>query len=63
MKYRIGVVAMAIWLVACSSSNDDEREQRKEIVDAVHQPLDKAKSVEQIILDNDAEQRKQLDDL
>ncbi len=63
MKYRISVLVMTILLAACSASNEDEKEQRKEIVDAVHQPLEKAKAVEQIILDGDAEQRKQMDDM
>ncbi|MDD2758705.1 MAG: hypothetical protein PHH11_00265 [Methylomonas sp.] len=62
MKRLISVLIMAMLLTACSSSSD-EKEREKEVVDAVHQPLEKAKDVEQQIFDSDARQRKQMDDL
>ena len=63
MKYWISASILAMLLAGCSSSSDDEKERRKDIVDALRQPLEKAKAVEQKIFDSDAEQRKQLDDL
>lgn len=64
MNHFAYALALALLLVGgCSSSTEDRKEARKEVVDSVHQPLDKAKGVEQQILDNAAEQRKQVDDL
>jgi hypothetical protein len=66
MKSLFASIALLILLLACSSSNDEgtnDKDNRKAVTDAVHQPLDKAKAVEQEILDNAAARRKQVDDL
>ena len=63
MRYLINVLVLTSLLTSCSSSTEDDKQSQKEVVDAVHQPLDKAKAVEQQIFDNAAEQRKQVDDL
>ena len=66
MKNVLITGVLLILLAACSSSNDESasnKNERTAITEAVNQPLDKAKGVEQQILDNAAEQRKQADDL
>jgi len=60
MKLMISVLLIASF-AACSSSTEDT--QKKQTVDAVHQPLEKAQAVEKQLLDRAAEQRKQADDL
>ena len=62
MKYSISLLLLTSLLTGCSSSTEDDKQKQKEVVDAIHRPLDKAKAVEQQILDNAAEQRKQVDD-
>ena len=62
MRYLINVLVLTSLLTSCSSSTEDDKQSQKEVVDAVHQPLDKAKAVEQQIFDNTAEQLKQVDD-
>jgi len=63
MKFLLNVLISLTLLVGCSSSTDEREKERKEIVDSVHEPLDKAKGLEQQILDNASDQRKQLDDM
>ena len=63
MKVLLNVLISLMLLVGCSSSTDEREKERKEIVDSVHEPLDKAKGLEQQILDNASDQRKQLDDM
>lgn len=63
MKPLIHVLMLAILLAGCSSSNEDPKEAREEVVDAMHQPLEKAKDVEKQIFDSAEQQRKQADDL
>ena len=63
MKHLITVLALATLSIACSSSSEDSKEADKEVADAVHQPLEKAKGVEQQIFENAAKQRRQVDDL
>lgn len=51
-------------IAGCSSSNDSEVSgSNKEIVNNIHQPLEKANAVEQEILDRAEMQRKQMEDL
>jgi len=61
MKFLISILLMA-GLSACSSSSEESKQAEKQVVDAVHQPLEKAKDVEKQIFEHDAEQRKQADD-
>ncbi|QPK62264.1 hypothetical protein IVG45_15585 [Methylomonas sp. LL1] len=67
MKNIIAASALFILLAACSCSNNDDaandKTKRQAIADEMNQPLDKAKDVEQQILENAVEQKKQLDDL
>ena len=63
MKYLVTAVSLAMMLAACSSSTDesDTAAKNKSVVNTVEQPLEKAKAVEQEILDNAELQRKQID--
>ena len=63
MKYLISALLLTTFLAGCSSSAEDNQQPQRKPAKAVHQPLDKAKGVEQQILDNAAEQRKQIDGL
>jgi len=51
--------------LACSSEQEKtatENQQHKALYKAVNQPLEKAKGVEQLILDGAEQQRKQIDE-
>lgn len=65
MKIRLTAWVVLSFLVACSSSSNDNSgeadESHKALYDAVNQPLEKAKGVERQLLDNAEQQRKQLD--
>jgi len=62
MKHLMMASVFLCLSVACTPS-DEVVEEQKQVVDSVHQPLDKAKGLEQQVLDNATTQRKQIDDL
>lgn len=63
MKYLVIAISLAMMLAACSSSTNESATaaKNKSMVNAVQQPLEKAKAVEQEILDHAELQRKQID--
>lgn len=63
MKSLIIALGLVVSLGACSTADEDRKENSQEAVDAVHKPLHQAKQVEQQIFDNDLERRRELDDL
>lgn len=63
MKYLTMLLGWGLLLGACSTSDEDRKEEAKEVVDAVHKPIDQAKQIEKQIFDNDLERRRQLDEL
>lgn len=64
MNPLIWAILITMLIPACSSSNDSEASaSNEEIVNNIHQPLEKAKAVEQEILDNAEMQRKRMEDL
>ncbi|WAR44801.1 hypothetical protein [Methylomonas rapida] len=63
MRTLIHALMLAPVLTACSSATEDQKNNQKAVVDAVQQPLDKAKDVERQLLDNAEARRKQMDDM
>jgi uncharacterized protein YcfL len=64
MNPLISATLTTLLIAGCSSSNDSEVSgSNKEIVNNIHQPLEKANAVEQEILDRAEMQRKQMEDL
>lgn len=64
MKNLITVLVLAMLSMACSSSStENKQEEANDLADAGHQPLDKAKAVEQQIFDSAAQQRREIDGL
>jgi hypothetical protein len=63
MRTLIHALMLATVLTACSSATEDQTNNQKAVVDAVQQPLDKAKDVERQLLDNAEARRKQMDDM
>lgn len=63
MRILIHALMLATVLTACSSATEDQTNNQKAVVDAVQQPLDKAKDVERQLLDNAEARRKQMDDM
>ncbi len=61
MKHFPISLLLASLLVACSPGED--KPAQTEVVEAVQQPLDKAKGVEQQIMEGAEAQRKQADEL
>lgn len=55
------VLVLPLIVAACSS--EERQEERKKIVEDIHQPLNKAKAVEQQILDSAANQLHQIDQI
>lgn len=65
MKDLLIATALLLLLSACTSSDEEasaDKESHKVLYNAVNQPLEKAKGVEQEILDNAEQQKKQMED-
>ncbi|WP_157200494.1 hypothetical protein [Methylomonas lenta] len=66
MTNILTTATLLMLLVACSSSNDESsanQESHKALYNAANQPLEKAKAVEQEILEHAEQQKKQMEDL
>lgn len=66
MTNILTTATLIMLLAACSSSSDEssaDKASHKALYNAANQPLEKAKGVEQEILDNAEQQKKQMEDL
>ncbi|MGY6274423.1 hypothetical protein [Methylomonas sp. MgM2] len=63
MKSMFGLLLLVSVLPGCSSPAEDNTQPQNDVAGAINQPLEKAKGLEQQILDNAAERQKQADEL
>ena len=64
MKTFLTGLMLALSLIGCSSPKDETAaadERRKQLTEAVKQPLDQARGAEKLVFDNAEQQKKQAD--
>ncbi|MDD1623090.1 MAG: hypothetical protein LUQ11_16575 [Methylococcaceae bacterium] len=66
MKKFLGGLLLILSMVGCSSPKEETTtagDQHKQLSNAVHEPLDKARSAEKQVFDSAEQRKKQADDL
>jgi hypothetical protein len=66
MKFFLGGLILALASFGCSSPKEEKTaadDQHKQLSNAVHEPLDKARSAEKQVFDSAEQRKKQADDL
>lgn len=66
MKNLLAGLMLALCLMGCTSSKEESaasEQQRKQLAEAVKQPLDKARDAEKQVFEGAEQQKKQADEL